>query len=50
MKKALVETKITTVEFRNHFSKVSKDRFEIDPKVLEEAVEGRKKRRFGAKG
>ena len=39
MKKAPVETKITTVEFRNHFSKVSKDRFENDPSVLEEAVE-----------
>ena len=38
VKKAPVETKLTTVEFRNHFSNVSKDRFEEDPAVLEAAV------------
>ena len=36
MKKALA--KFTTEEFKEHFSKVSKDRFENDPAEIDEAV------------
>ena len=38
MKKGRQETKVTTAEFRDHFSKVSKDRFKNDPQFIEEVV------------
>ena len=39
MKKDKEETKITTEEFKNHFMKVSEERFENDPQEIEETVD-----------
>ena len=39
MKKDNEETKITTEEFKNHFMKVSEERFENDPQDIEETVD-----------
>ena len=38
VKKGRQETKVTTAKFRDHCSKVSKDRFENDPQFIEEVV------------
>ena len=39
IKKAPTETKVTTEGFKDQFMKVSQERFENDPQVLEEAVD-----------
>ena len=48
-KKEKSGTTITMDEFKRHFEKVSRDRYEIEPSKLEEAIEGTKDLRYDAR-